>query len=257
MTNPERPPFGHPTAPQTHPEAVPTGAQGSATLTDFLAHTAERDNPGEVFELESPRMLEVHVAGRIWSKLGAMVAYKGNLTFHREGLLEGGMMKALKRVVSSEMSPLTRIEGQGVCYLADMGKQVTILRLEEDTLNVNGNDLLAFEDTVSYDITMHRRMAGWASGGLFSVRLSGRGLVAILSHGQPLTLPVKRGEPVITDPNATVAWSAGLSPDLKMDLSLKTLIGRGGGETFQMVFDGDGFVVVQPYEEVPVLVSSG
>ncbi|GHF98011.1 hypothetical protein GCM10017783_07450 [Deinococcus piscis] len=227
----------------------------STRLQDFLHQTAERDNPGEVFELESPRMLEAHIQGSIWSKLGAMVAYKGNLTFRREGMLAGGMMKALKRAVTSEMTPLTRIEGQGVCYLADRGRQITILRLEDDTLNVNGNDLLAFEESVDYDITMHRRMAGWASGGLFSVRLSGRGLVALLSQGQPLTLPVRPGEPVTTDPNATVAWSAGLSPELRMDLSLKTLLGRGGGETFQMVFEGSGFVVVQPSEETPVLIS--
>lgn len=235
----------------------PAAAGREATrLHEFLQQTAERDRPGDVFELESPRMLEAHVNGRIWSKLGAMVAYKGQLTFQREGMLAGGIMQALKRAATGEMTPLTRIEGRGVCYLADKGKQVTILRLEDDTLNVNGNDLLAFEDSVGYDITMHRRMAGWASGGLFSVRLSGRGLVAMLSHGQPLTLPVRPGEPVTTDPNATVAWSAGLSPELRMDLSLKTLLGRGGGETFQMVFEGSGFVVVQPYEETPVLVSS-
>ncbi|WP_261663745.1 AIM24 family protein [Deinococcus sp. Marseille-Q6407] len=239
----------------TEPAASPEDA-GSTRLQDFLRRTAERDNPGDVFELESPRMLEATVNGRIWSKLGAMVAYKGDLAFQREGMLAGGMMKALKRAVTSEMSPLTRIEGRGVCYLADQGKQITVLRLEGDSLNVNGNDLLAFEDSISYDITMHRRMAGWASGGLFSVRLSGHGLAAILSHGQPLTLPVRPGEPVITDPNATVAWSDGLSPDLKVDLSLRSLLGRGGGETYQMVFEGSGFVVVQPYEEKPVLISS-
>ncbi|RTR28638.1 AIM24 family protein [Deinococcus radiophilus] len=246
--------------PQGHPagkQSTAADAQASTSLHDFLQQTAERDNPGDVFELESPKMLEANVSGRIWSKLGAMVAYKGQLTFQREGLLDGGMLKAFKRAVSSEMTPLVAIEGNGICYLADRGKQVTVLRLEGDTLNVNGNDLLAFEDSVTYDITMHRRMAGWASGGLFSVRLSGRGLVAVLSHGKPLTLPVRPGEPIITDPNATVAWSEGLSPELKMDLSLRTLLGRGGGETFQMVFEGSGFVVVQPYEETPILVSGG
>ena len=102
---------------------------------------------------------------------------------------------------------------------------------------------------------MHRRIAGWASGGLFSIRLQGQGLVAILSHGQPLTLPVRPGQPVITDPNATVAWSQNLQPDVKVDLSFRTLVGRGGGETIQMVFSGEGFVVVQPYEERPVLTT--
>jgi uncharacterized protein (AIM24 family) len=39
-------------------------------------------------------------------------------------------------------------------------------------------------------------------------------------------------------------------PDLKADLSFRTFLGRGSGESFQMKFEGDGFVVVQPYEEV-------
>lgn len=56
----------------------------------------------------------------------------------------------------------------------------------------------------------------------------------------------------MTDPNATVAWSANLTPELKTDISMRTLVGRSGGEAFQMAFEGDGFVVVQPYEEVPL-----
>ncbi|RYX83677.1 AIM24 family protein [bacterium] len=227
------------------------------TLQAFVNETAERDRPGDVFELESAKMLEAHVNGRLWSKLGAMVAYRGNLTFKREGMLEGGLGNALMKMVSGEMSPLTKIEGRGIVYLADNAKNVTILRLQNETINVNGNDLLAFEESIGYQITMHRRIAGMLSGGLFSVRLSGSGMVAIMSHGQPLTLRVTPQDPVMTDPNATVAWSGNLSPEVKMDASLKTLIGRGGGETFQMVFRGEGFVVIQPYEETPVVSGHG
>ncbi len=232
----------------------PTPARG---LRDFLAETAERDRPGDVFELESDRMLEVHVGGtsgavRVWSKLGAMVAYRGALTFRREGMLEGGFARALLKAVSGEMAPLAKIEGTGTAYLADQGKTITLLRLAAgEAISVNGNDLLAFEDAVTSEITMHRRISGMVSGGLFSVRLSGEGLVALVTHGRPLTLPVRPGQPVVTDPNATVAWSGSLAPEIRADVSLRALVGRGGGETLQMVFAGEGFVVVQPYEEIP------
>ena len=86
-------------------------------------------------------------------------------------------------------------------------------------------------------------------GGLFQVRLSGTGHVAITTHGEPLTLLVKPGHPVFKDPNATVAWSGNLTPTIKTDISLKTFIGRGSGESFQMKFEGEGLVVVQAYEE--------
>jgi len=144
-----------------------------------------------------------------------------------------------------------KMEGQGIVYLADAGKHVTLVRLEGETLNVNGNDLLAFEDTIQYDITMHKKIAGVLSGGLFSVKLTGHGMLAIVSHGEPLTLRCSPQYPIITDPNATVAWSGHLVPELKTDISFRTIIGRGGGETFQMHFRGDGFVVVQPFEELP------
>jgi uncharacterized protein (AIM24 family) len=82
------------------------------------------------------------------------------------------------------------------------------------------------------------------------MKLSGHGLIAITTHYEPVTLLVKPGHPVRTDPNATVAWSGSLSPSFKTDISLKTLLGRQSGESFQMEFAGDGFVVIQPYEEV-------
>mgnify|MGYP002779765214 CR=1 FL=1 len=226
------------------------------TIDQFLRETGERDQPGDVFELESPKMLEAHVNGRLWTKLGAMIAYRGNVSFKREGMLEGGIGKALLKAVSNEVTPLAKAEGQGRVYLADDGKEISIIRLNGEAINVSGNDLLAFEDSVHYDITMHRRVAGMMSGGLFSVKLQGTGMVAITTHGKPLTLRVTPNDPVYTDPNATVAWSASLTPELKSDITFKALLGRGGGETFQMVFRGDGFVVVQPYEEKPVVQST-
>jgi uncharacterized protein (AIM24 family) len=243
------------------PARAPVGPAGevpSHTLAEFVAATGERDNPGDVFELEGAHMLEAHVRGRLWSKLGAMVAYRGDLTFVREGAFEGGVGKFVKKMVSGEASALTKIEGTGIVYLADQKKNITILRLQPgDAINVNGNDLLAFEDSIRHDITMHRRVAGMMSGGLFSVRLSGTGMVAIISHGAPLTLRCTASDPIVTDPNATVAWSGSLAPEIRTDISLRTLIGRGGGEAFQMLFRGDGFVVVQPYEERPAVAGRG
>ena len=224
----------------------------SHSVAEFLAATAEKDNPGDVFELEGAHMLEAHVDGRIWSKLGAMIAYRGQLKFVREGAFEGGLGHFVKKMVSGESAPLTKIEGRGICYLADEKKNITVLRLAgSDAINVNGNDLLAFQETVKHEITMHRRVAGMMAGGIFSIRLSGHGLVAITSHGAPLTLRCSAQDPVLTDPNATVAWSGNLTPEIKTDISLRSFIGRGGGEAFQMMFRGDGFVVVQPFEEKP------
>jgi uncharacterized protein (AIM24 family) len=56
--------------------------------------------------------------------------------------------------------------------------------------------------------------------------------------------------PVSTDPAATVAWS-GTSSTVEVNRSLSDMVGQESGERYQMEFAGpDGFVVVQPYEEL-------
>lgn len=97
---------------------------------------------------------------------------------------------------------------------------------------------------------MLKSVAGMMSGGLFQVKLSGTGYIAITTHGDPLLLKVSAGQNVYTDPNATVAWSENLSPNIKTNLSIGNLLGRGSGESFQLEFKGEGWVLVQPYEEI-------
>ena len=220
------------------------------SISEFVAATGDKERNEGLFELESPRLLQINLNGEVWTKMGSMVAYRGDIKFTREGILEHGMGKMLKRAVSGEGTRLTKAEGQGALYLADGGKKVTILDLGGETLFVNGNDIMAFEPTISWDIKLMRKIAGMMAGGLFNVRLEGNGLIAITTHYDPMTLRVTPETPVITDPNATVAWSGSLTPEFKTDISFKTFLGRGSGESIQMLFQGDGFVVIQPCEEV-------
>jgi uncharacterized protein (AIM24 family) len=219
------------------------------TIQEFIASTAQDDSARNKFELENKYLLEVNLGERVWAKLGSMIAYTGAVTFSREGALEHGVAKMLKKAVSGEGTALMKIEGSGRAYLADIGKRVQILKLAGDTVYVNGNDLLAFEDGIEWDITMMRKAASMLAGGLFNIRLTGNGLVALTTHYEPLTLRVTPGQPVFTDPNATVAWSGSLSPQITTAISLRTLVGRGSGESIQLKFEGSGWVVLQPYEE--------
>jgi uncharacterized protein (AIM24 family) len=182
--------------------------------------------------------------------MGSMIAYVGAIKFTREGILEHGLGKLLKKSVTGEGARLTKAEGQGRLYLADGGKKISILNLQGEAIYVNGNDLLAFQTGIQWDIKLMRRMSAMLAGGLFNVRLEGSGMIAITTHYDPLTLQVTPEHAIITDPNATVAWSGNLQPEFKTDVSLKTFFGRGSGESIQMSFRGDGFVVVQPFEEV-------
>ena len=229
------------------------------SIDEFVASTEQKDRGEGFFELENSRMLEVNLKsnGSVWIKMGAMVAYQGSIKFTREGVLEHGWGRMIKRRVTGEGTQLTKAEGEGRLYVADSGKKISILKLEGDAIYVNGNDLLAFQPEVSWDIKMMKRVSAMLAGGLFNVRLEGTGMVAVTTHHDPLTLKVGPNRDVITDPNATVAWSGTLEPEFRTDLSFKTFLGRGSGESFQMKFSGDGFVVVQPYEEVTLQRSGG
>jgi uncharacterized protein (AIM24 family) len=219
------------------------------SIQDFLTASAQDDSARDKFVLENAYMLEVNLNGRVWSKAGAMIAYTGNVKFTREGLAEQGVTRMLKKMASGEGATLMKMEGQGRVYLADVGKKIHLMQLQGETIYVNGNDLLALEDEIAWDITMMRRISGMMAGGLFNVKLSGTGTVALTTHYDPLTLQVQPGQTVYTDPNATVAWSGSLTPDIKTDISFKTLLGRGSGESIQLAFNGTGWVVLQPYEE--------
>ncbi|NDV64521.1 AIM24 family protein [Bacteroides sp. 224] len=220
------------------------------SIRSFIQETAQSDTKNGLFELEKEHLLELNINNQtIMIKKGAMVAYDGEIKFTREGMLSKGVGNLLKKAVSGEGTSMMKASGTGRVYVADLAKKVRVLYLENETINVNGNDVLAHEESIKSDIKMMKSVAGIMGGGLFQVHLNGTGHVAITTHGDPLTLLVKPGKPVYTDPNATVAWSGNLTPKIKTDISLKTFIGRGSGESFQLQFEGDGWVIVQPYEE--------
>lgn len=203
----------------------------------------ESDEP---FQLENSYTLDVAVDGAVKAKAGSMIAHTGDLSFTGQASAEGGITGFLKEAATGEGTPVMEIEGYGHVYLADSEKKVQILQLDDgDAITVNGEDVLAFEPHVSYEISTIDSLAGSFAGGFTNVFLEGPGYVALTTHGDPMVLE----PPVSTDPSATVAWS-GTSPDVDVNASLSDMIGQESGERFQMDFAGDaGFVVVQPYEE--------
>ncbi|WP_144905746.1 AIM24 family protein [Halobellus captivus] len=201
----------------------------------------------ESFQLENSYTLDVAVEGSVLAKAGSMIAYSGDLTFTGRASAEGGITGFLKQAATGEGTPVMTVEGSGHVYLADHQKKVQILELSaDDSITVNGEDVLAFENDVSYEISTIDSLAGSFAGGFTNVFLEGPGYVAITTHGDPLVLE----PPVATDPSATVAWS-GTSPNVQVNRNLSDMIGQESGERYQMNFEGtDGFVVVQPYEEL-------
>jgi uncharacterized protein (AIM24 family) len=214
-------------------------------IDQFTAEHAPSDTDAQ-FELENSYTLDVDVDETILAKAGSMVAYTGDLSFTGKGSPDGGVTGFLKEAVSGEGTPIMQIEGDGHAYLAEDEKKVQLIELDAaDSLTVNGEDVLAFDSSVSYDISSMDSLAGVFAGGFTNVSLQGPGHVAITTHADPIVLE----PPVSTDPSATVAWS-GTTPSVEVNKNLSDMVGQEAGERFQMDFDdGSGFVVVQPNEE--------
>ncbi len=207
-------------------------------------HTPTDSN--ETFQLENSYTLDVAVDGTLMAKAGSMIAYTGDLSFTGQATPEGGITGFIKEAATNEGTPVMTVEGHGHVYLADNEKKVQVLELEaDDAVTVNGEDVLAFESQINYEIDKMDSLAGAFAGGFTNVYLEGPGYVALTTHADPLVMT----PPVTTDPSATVAWS-GTTPDVEVNKNLSDMIGQESGERFQMNFTGtDGFVVVQPYEE--------
>jgi uncharacterized protein (AIM24 family) len=200
----------------------------------------------ESFALQNGKLLKVRLAGHtIQAKRGSMVAYQGDVSFEHAG--SGGMSRMLKKSVTGEGASLMKISGSGEVFLADQAQDVHLLKLEGEKITVNGPNLLAFDADIDWDIERVQGAASVMGGGLYNMELRGTGWVAILSDGPPVLLNVASA-PTFADAQAAITWSSGVSTGIRTDFKMKNLIGRDSGESVQMSFSGQGWVLVQPSE---------
>lgn len=199
--------------------------------------------PAGRFTLQNSSLLKVRLDNdAIQAKLGSMVAYQGDVRFEHQG---GGLGRFFKKALSGEGVKLMSATGTGELFLAQDARKIMVIDLNNDRMTVNGDSILAFEGDVDWDI---RRVegAGRLAGGLFNVVLEGIGKVAVTSHGEPVLLDTST--PTFADPESAIAWSGGVRTSVRSDVSFKTFMGRGSGETFQISFEGPGWVLIQPSE---------
>lgn len=210
---------------------------------------------GEAFTLQGPRLLKVELSeASVMARNGAMVAYQGEVKFEHKG---GGLGRLVKKAATGESLRLMQASGSGEVFLANQAMLVHIIRLADDSISVNGSNILAFETGIEWDVTRVKGgTAGVLAGGLFNVHLQGTGLIALVSDGEPVRLDVSEAA-TFADPQAAIAWSGGVQTSVKTDVQAKSLIGLGSGESLQLGFSGEGWVLIQPSEGTPVVSTRG
>jgi uncharacterized protein (AIM24 family) len=180
---------------------------------------------------------------------GAMVAYDGQVAFKNAGMGGGeGLRGALKRRVTGESLSLMECSGHGTVYFALRAADITLIRLNGETLLVESSSLLLVDGGLRTDVKFTGLRGATTGQGLFTTSVTGQGTVGIVSDGPAVLLEVSPQFPLVVDPDAYVASMGQLNQSFVTDVTWRTVVGQGSGEAFSLRFDGSGIVYIQPAE---------
>lgn len=201
------------------------------------------------FRLQGSKVLAVAMTGdAVKAKNGAMVAYDGRMSFRKLSGGGEGLRGMVTRRITGELMELMEVKGEGTCWFADRASDISLVTLHGDTLWVESSNLLCAEASLRTG-TSFTGLRGASQGtGLFTTTVEGTGQAALTSAGTPVVLRVSQGQPLQVDPGAYVAHTGNLRQDFQSGVNFRTLLGEGSGESFQIRFEGEGLVYVQPSE---------
>jgi len=189
------------------------------------------EGASKTFTLHENGFLEINFSRSVHVKRGTVSSYSGNLKF----LAESGL-------VGTTAQTLVKAAGHGKIFVYEKGRKTFLLDLNEEFIYVEGSNLLALEDTLTYrvepiyDSSYQRKID--------TVKIFGKGSLAISTHIEPLTLRVTREYPLSISSNALVAWTGNLIPAVMDDKSLENVMIESADQSgFKIRFEGDGVVV--------------
>ncbi|CAM5517907.1 MULTISPECIES: AIM24 family protein [Streptomyces] len=194
-------------------------------------------------------MLVARLTGdTVRAKNGSMVAYDGRMTFKRLTGGGNGLRGMVTRRLTGEQMEVMEVRGEGTVWFADSARDVSLVHLSGETLHVEADNLLCTDGGLRTG-TSFTGLGGAAQGnGLFTTTVEGTGQAAVMSAGPVVALRVSGAYPLTVDPGAYIAHQGGVRRSLQSGAGARTLFGEGGGEAFQLRFEGEGVVYVQPSE---------
>ncbi|RSN51263.1 hypothetical protein DMH12_22620 [Streptomyces sp. WAC 04229] len=202
-----------------------------------------------MFRLQGSKVLAVDMTGdAVKAKNGSMVAYDGEMAFKKLSGGGEGIRGMVTRRITGEQMTVMEVRGQGTCWFADRASEINLVALQGDTLYVESSNFLAADAGLRTGTSFTGTRGASQGNGLFTTTVEGHGQVAIMSDGPAVALRVSAQYPLTVDPGAYVAHQGNLRQSFQSGVTFRTLLGEGGGEAFQIRFEGDGLVYVQPSE---------
>ncbi len=234
-----------PASPAKEPEPFPDAA-AAQTAARKLQEAVDETQLGEekridlgrrvegasrTFVLHENGFLEINFQRSVHVKRGTISSYSGNLKFAAESGLMG-----------TTAATLVRAQGSGKIFVYDKGRKAFLLDLNDEFIFVEGGNLLALEDSLAYRLEPIYDNAYQKK--IDTVKIFGKGSLAISTSIEPLTMRVTRDYPLSISSNALVAWTGALIPTvMEQDDDLADIMIAGGDQGFKIRFEGDGVVV--------------
>ncbi|MFE2373150.1 AIM24 family protein [Streptomyces sp. NPDC059398] len=201
------------------------------------------------FRLQGSRMLAVDLTGdSVRAKNGAMVAYDGQMTFKKMTGGGEGLRGMVTRRLTGEQMSVMEVRGKGTCYFADRATEINLVTLHGEKLHVEASNLLCTDAGLRTGTTFTGLRGASQGNGLFTTTVEGTGQAAVMSDGPAVVLRVSPQYPLLVDPGAYIAHTGDLRQHFQTGVSFRTFMGEGSGESFQIRFEGEGLVYVQPSE---------
>ncbi|NLU67095.1 AIM24 family protein [Streptomyces sp. HNM0574] len=201
------------------------------------------------FLLHSAKVLAVSVNGdAVKAKNGSMVAYDGQMAFKKMSGGGDGMRGMVTRRLTGEQMEVMEVKGHGTCYFADRASDINLVHLNGEKLHVEASNLLCTDSSLRTGTSFTGLRGASQGNGLFTTTVEGTGQAALLSEGTAVVLRVTPGMPLQVDPGAYIAHQGNLQQQFQSGVNFRTVMGEGSGESFQIRFEGDGLVYVQPSE---------
>ncbi|MFG2862405.1 AIM24 family protein [Streptomyces sioyaensis] len=201
------------------------------------------------FRLQGSKVLAVDMTGdAVKAKNGVMVAYDGQMSFKKMTGGGEGLRGMVTRRLTGEQMAVMEVKGHGTCYFADRASEINLVRLQGETLYVEADNLLCTDAALRTGTTFTGLRGASQGHGLFTTTVEGSGQAAIISDGPAVVLRVTKQCPLQVDPGAYVAHTGDLRQHFQSGVNFRTFLGEGSGEAFQIRFEGEGLVYVQPSE---------
>ncbi|WP_431782876.1 AIM24 family protein [Streptomyces chumphonensis] len=201
------------------------------------------------FRLQDGKVLAVDLTGdAVRAKNGSMIAYEGDMAFKKLTGGGDGLRGMVTRRLTGEQLEVMEVKGHGTCYFADAAGDVSLVTLQQDTLHVEASNLLCTAGGLRTGTTFTGLRGASQGNGLFTTTVEGTGQAALTSQGPAIVLRVTPRTPLRVDPGAYLAHSGRLRQEFQSGVTFRTLLGDGSGEAFQIRFEGEGLVYVQPSE---------